>query len=76
VAQWVSRVWEQVTTATVVNTWKSIGHKVDGDTDDNEDKISANQPGKGKSRGKLQLQLLSSNTTLTMMTITDPSSWT
>jgi hypothetical protein len=33
-----------VTTATVDNTWKSIEHKVDNDTDDDEDNIVANQP--------------------------------
>jgi hypothetical protein len=48
VAQWVARVWDQVTTATVDNTSKSIGHKVDNDTDDDEDNIVANQPGTGQ----------------------------
>jgi hypothetical protein len=49
VAQWVANAWYQVTTATIVNTWKSIGHKVAGDDDDDEDEnIVANQPGAGQ----------------------------
>jgi hypothetical protein len=97
VAQWVANAWEQVTTATIVNTWKSIGHKVaDDNNDDDDENIVANRPGAGQGstmmklmklktslfikwqmRGKIQL--LSSNTTLTMtkMTrMTNPSSWT
>jgi hypothetical protein len=97
VVQWVAKAWEQVTTAAIVNTWKSFGHKVaddDDDDDDDEENIIANQPGAGQEtlemtrmmklnnsffinwhmRGKLQL--LSSNTTLTMTKMTNPSSWT
>jgi hypothetical protein len=48
VAQWVVKAWEQVKTATIVNTWKSIGHKVADDDDDDEDNIVANQPGAGQ----------------------------
>jgi hypothetical protein len=43
--QWVANAWDQVTTATIVDTWKSIGHKV---ADDDEDNIVANQPGTGQ----------------------------
>jgi hypothetical protein len=36
VSQWIKIVWEKVTTATIVNTWKSIayksGYKEDGET--------------------------------------------
>jgi hypothetical protein len=40
---------DQVTTATIVNTWKSIGHKVVDDNDgDDEDINVANQPGRGQ----------------------------
>jgi hypothetical protein len=46
VAQWVVNAWEQVTTATIVNTWKSSGHKVAND--DDEENIVANQPGTGQ----------------------------
>jgi hypothetical protein len=48
VEQWVAKAWDQVTTATIVNTWKSIGHQVANDDDDNEDNIVANQPGAGQ----------------------------
>jgi hypothetical protein len=48
VAQWVAKAWDQVTTATIVNTWKSIGQKVADDNDDDEDNIDANQPGAGQ----------------------------
>jgi hypothetical protein len=47
VAQWFAKAWEQVTTATIVNTWKIIGHKVVTDDDDNEN-IFANQTGEGQ----------------------------
>jgi hypothetical protein len=46
VAQWVAKAWERVTTVTIVNTWKSIGHKVADD--DDEENIVANQPGAGQ----------------------------
>jgi hypothetical protein len=50
VSQWVTNAWEQVMTATIVNTWKSIGHKVtdDDDDDDDEENMVANQPGAGQ----------------------------
>jgi hypothetical protein len=48
VAQWVANAWEQVTTATIVNTWKIIGHKVADDDDDDEENSVANQPGTGQ----------------------------
>jgi hypothetical protein len=47
VVHWVAKAWDQVTTATNVNYWKSIGHKVVND-DDDEDDIVANQPGAGQ----------------------------
>jgi hypothetical protein len=49
VAQWVANAWDQVTTSTIVNTWKIIGHKVANDDDDDDrDNIVANQPGAGQ----------------------------
>jgi hypothetical protein len=47
VTQWVAKAWEQATTATIVNTWKIIGHKV-ADDDDDEENIVSNQPGAGQ----------------------------
>jgi hypothetical protein len=41
VAHWVTREWSQVAMATIVNTWKYIGHKVAADDDDY-------QPGAGQ----------------------------
>jgi hypothetical protein len=46
VAQWVARACAQVTTSTIVNTWKINGHKVAADA--NEDNVVANQPGAGQ----------------------------
>jgi hypothetical protein len=48
VAQWVARAWDQVMTATIVNTWKSIGQKVADDDDGEEENTVANQPGTGQ----------------------------
>jgi hypothetical protein len=48
VAQWVAKADEQVTTASIVNTWKIIGHKVADDDEDEEENIVANQPGAGQ----------------------------
>jgi hypothetical protein len=49
VAHWFVKVWEQVTTSTIVNTWESIGHKVANDDDnDDDDNSVANQPGAGQ----------------------------
>jgi hypothetical protein len=44
----VANAWDQVMTATTVDTWKSIGHKVTDDDDDDEYNIVANQPGVGQ----------------------------
>jgi hypothetical protein len=46
VAQWIAKAWDQVTTATIFNTWKSSGHKVEDD--DNDNNIVVNQPGAGQ----------------------------
>jgi hypothetical protein len=49
VAQWVSKAWYQVSTSTIVNIWKIIGHKVaDDNDDDDEDNIVDNKPGAGQ----------------------------
>jgi hypothetical protein len=42
VSQWIKMAWDKVTTATIVNTWKSIGHKV-GDEEDGETIIQNDQ---------------------------------
>jgi hypothetical protein len=34
VSQWINMAWDKVTTATIVNTWKSIGHKAGDEEDD------------------------------------------
>jgi hypothetical protein len=34
VSQWIKIAWDKVTTATIVNTWKSIGHKAVDEEDD------------------------------------------
>jgi hypothetical protein len=34
-SQWIKMAWDKVTTATIINTWKSIGHKA-GDEEDGE----------------------------------------
>jgi hypothetical protein len=47
-SQWFAKAWEQVTTATIVNTWKSTVRKVADGEDDDEDNIVANQPGAGQ----------------------------
>jgi hypothetical protein len=44
VAQRVARAWAQVTTANIVNSWKSIGHTAAAD-DKDKDNIVANQLG-------------------------------
>jgi hypothetical protein len=46
VVQWIAKAWDQVTTATIFNTWKSSGHKVEDD--DNDNNIVVNQPGAGQ----------------------------
>jgi hypothetical protein len=48
VAQWVANAWDQVTTATIGNSCKNIGHMVANDEDDDEENIVANQPGAGQ----------------------------
>jgi hypothetical protein len=40
--QWIKIAWDKVMTATIVNTWKSIGHKA-GDEEDGETIIQNNQ---------------------------------
>jgi hypothetical protein len=42
VSQWIKIAWGTVTTATIVKTWKSIGHK-DGDEEDDETIIQNNE---------------------------------
>jgi hypothetical protein len=37
-----------VTTSTIVDTWKSTGHKVANDDDNDTENIVANQPGAGQ----------------------------
>jgi hypothetical protein len=34
-SQWIKMAWDKVTTSTIVNTWKIIGHKA-GDEEDDE----------------------------------------
>jgi hypothetical protein len=48
VSQWAARDWAQVTTATIVNTWKNIGHKVAAYDVYEGDIIPANKPGAGE----------------------------
>jgi hypothetical protein len=42
VSQWIKMAWDKVTTATIINSWKSIGHKA-GDEEDDETIIQNDQ---------------------------------
>jgi hypothetical protein len=42
VSQWIKIAWDKVTTATILNTWKSIRHKA-GDEENDETIIRNNQ---------------------------------
>jgi hypothetical protein len=51
VSQWIKIAWDKVTTATIVNTWKSIGHKA-GDEEDGETIIQNGQQQEDEQGGK------------------------